>query len=121
MSYTITDVPLKKLKKIDWIYRAKRKCEHHKFSDGTEFMMYTITGRKKEVSFIFDPEDFDIVDGKEWISMKNGVIIFIGQNGQRTDYLSSIIGKKYYPDKYVGLFKINQDYRKSNLIYYEKN
>ncbi|AYV79317.1 MAG: hypothetical protein Faunusvirus8_34 [Faunusvirus sp.] len=60
MSYTVTDVPLKKLETCN---RMKRKCEHHKFADGTEFMMYTIGQCKIPVTFIFDPEDFDIIDG----------------------------------------------------------
>ncbi|AYV79318.1 MAG: hypothetical protein Faunusvirus8_35 [Faunusvirus sp.] len=114
MNYTVTDVPLKK---IQMIFQAKHKCEHHKFADGIEFMMYTITARKKETLFIFDLEDFDVINGREWYGTRN-YIKCVGQNGYADMHLIYVIGDKQYPDKNVALKKYGPDYRKSNFVVY---
>ncbi|AYV79319.1 MAG: hypothetical protein Faunusvirus8_36 [Faunusvirus sp.] len=112
MSYTVTDVPLKKL---HWLFQGKQKCEHHKFSDGTEFMMYTITKHKKETSFIFDPEDFDVVDGREWRSIKNGKVIYYFGN-RAIKHLIGVFRDKHYPGQFISQKQIGLDYRKSNFV-----
>ncbi|AYV79313.1 MAG: hypothetical protein Faunusvirus8_30 [Faunusvirus sp.] len=112
MSYTVTDIPLKKLNTAD---QTKRKCEHHKSSDGTEFMSYTMIKRKKEEAFLFDYEDFDIIDGREWHHLSKGRIITGRENGGPGTYILGAISEKHYSgaeiqNKYYG------DYRKSNIV-----
>ncbi|AYV79315.1 MAG: hypothetical protein Faunusvirus8_32 [Faunusvirus sp.] len=110
MSYTVTDVPLK----IATIHsKTKQKCELHKFADGTEFMMYTITGKKYTSQFVFDSEDFDIIDGKIWRQYRNNVISHHAAN--YLYYLSTYIRDKYITtcNKQLEFKNIeNNDYRK---------
>ncbi|AYV79322.1 MAG: hypothetical protein Faunusvirus8_39 [Faunusvirus sp.] len=116
MNYTVTNVPLKKLNTYD---TSKRKCEHHKFVDDTEFMMYTITKCKKETAFVFDPEDFDVVNGHEWYSRGNGTTIYYtGRHGNTLleIYLIKVIQNKHYPGEIVVFVESGKpDFRKSNL------
>ncbi|AYV79314.1 MAG: hypothetical protein Faunusvirus8_31 [Faunusvirus sp.] len=68
MNYIVTDIPLEK---SNIVHRSKQKCELHKFADGTELLMYTIIGGKHTIQFVFDQEDFDIINGKPWKRHRN--------------------------------------------------
>ncbi|AYV79311.1 MAG: hypothetical protein Faunusvirus8_28 [Faunusvirus sp.] len=118
MNYTVTDIPLKKLNTHS---TSKRKCELHKFTDGTEFMMYIITCRKRVAQFVFDPEDFDVIDGVAWVigpRPHDAVLCKISNLSMYTLMLSCpwyILDRKHYSATHIHpQFKStkNNDFRK---------
>ncbi|AYV79312.1 MAG: hypothetical protein Faunusvirus8_29 [Faunusvirus sp.] len=104
MNYTVTNIPLKKLHTYN---TSGRKCELHKFTDGTEFMMYTIMGHKHTTQFVFDSDDFDIIDSNLWKRYGDNILC-------RRSFVSTFIRNKYSSNNVYVAFKSvkNKDYRK---------